>query len=373
MLMQAAVLRHPSAAGLLIESVTLDNPREREVLVQVQASGICHSDYHYLTGTLPLPSARILGHEVSGTVIEVGDKVSAFAPGDRVVACLAMACGSCPECAVGWPNLCSRRIELTQRPQSEPPRIIGTDGSPITAGSGIGGFAPYALIDERGLVAIPDWMPFAPAALLGCGVLTGTGAVFRTARVRPGSSVAVIGCGGVGLSIIQAARISGASSIFAIDRSDGRLSAAMQLGATDTFLVGSDSTTVVEFIHGATEGRGVNYAFEAVGTAETVRDAFMSLGPKGVATIVGIFPEGAEITIPARHIVSGERRLQGSYMGSSLLRRDILELCQLYKTGQLRLDEMIDPILALEEVSQGFSLMSRAEGLRPMIGFGADT
>jgi S-(hydroxymethyl)glutathione dehydrogenase / alcohol dehydrogenase len=368
--MQAAVLREPSLEALRIESVMLDGPREREVLMQVRASGICHSDYHFMTGTLPLPRARILGHEVSGTVVDIGERVSAVKAGDRVVACLAMGCGHCRECTAGWPNLCSQRARLTARPVSQRGRIVGADGNSIEAGSGIGGLAEHALVDERGLVAIPEWMPFIPAALLGCGVLTGTGAVFRSARVRAGSTVTVIGCGGVGLSIVQAARISGATTIVAVDRSVDRLAAAEVLGATATVQATGDPAAVRALVRDATAGLGADYAFEAVGNPATVRDAFMSLGPKGVATIVGVFPEGVDIAVSARFAVSGERRLQGSYMGSSLFRRDILELCELYRMGQLRLDEMVDPVLELADASRGFSLLAQAEGLRPVVTFG---
>jgi S-(hydroxymethyl)glutathione dehydrogenase / alcohol dehydrogenase len=367
MLTRAAVLNRTGLDGIDLTIVQLDSPRDHEVLVRVSASGLCHSDLHVINGTLAVTGARILGHEISGVVEEVGDRVTSVAPGDHVVACLAMACGECERCASDQPNLCSRRGELWSRPADETPRAASQDGSPVATGSGIGGLAERALVDERGLVAIPAWMPLTPAALLGCGVLAGTGAVFRSAGVAAGDSVAVIGCGGVGMSIIQAARIAGAARVIAVDRFADKLTYAKRFGATDAVLAVDNGGHLGEIRD--LSGGGVNHAFEAVGTARTVEDALATLAPRGLATLVGVFAAGVDIRVPAREMLTKETRLQGSYMGSSVFRRDILELCRLYRSGDLLLDEMIEPRLALDEVRHGFGLLARGAALRPLVLF----
>ena len=364
---RAAVLNRTGLDGIDIDVVSLDDPHDREVLVRVVASGLCHSDLHVIDGTLPSSGARVLGHEMSGIVEQVGNLVSTVAPGDRVVACLAMACGGCAACLAGQPNLCVRRAELWARPSGRRGRVTAGDGAPLVAGSGIGGLAEYTLIDERGLVTVPDAMPLVPAALLGCAVLTGTGAVFRSARVTPAASVAVIGCGGVGLSIIQAARISGAHPIVAVDRAPQKLEVAVALGATHTVLSVVGSGEHLEQIRSITRGLGVDFSFEAVGSATTAQDAVSILARRGTAIIVGVFPAGIEIKVPARDMLTRETRLQGSYMGSSVFRRDIPQLCQMYLAGTLHLDRMIDPQIKLDDVRHGFELLAAGAAVRPVV------
>lgn len=370
-LTRAAVLHRPGLDGVTVETVHVDAPRGHEVLVRVCASGLCHSDLHLVNGLLPITGPRILGHEISGVVLEIGSSVTSVAPGDRVVACLAMACGQCVRCAAGQANLCLHRADLWSRPATERPRVTGSDGSPVVAGSGIGGLAEHALVDERGLIAISPLMPIVPAALLGCAVVTGTGAVFRSAGVTAGRSVAVIGCGGVGMSIIQAARIAGASAIVAVDRSPQKLTRAVAFGATHTVHAAATGHSHRQQVRDVTRGQGVDYAFEAVGTAQTVEDAVAMLAPRGLATIVGVFPDGVEIKVPARAMLTMETRLQGSYMGSSIFQRDIPELCDLYQTGALLLDEMVEPVLDLAQVRHGFDLLTRGAALRPVVVFDA--
>jgi S-(hydroxymethyl)glutathione dehydrogenase/alcohol dehydrogenase len=250
--------------------------------------------------------------------------------------------------------------------------VTADNGAPLVAGSGIGGLAEYALIDERGLVTVPDAMPLVPAALLGCAVLTGTGAVFRSARVTPAASVAVIGCGGVGLSIIQAARISGAHPIVAVDRAPKKLEVAVALGATHTVLSVAGSGEHLEQIRSITHGLGVDFSFEAVGSAATAEDAVSILARRGTATIVGVFPAGIEIKVPARDMLTRETRLQGSYMGSSVFRRDIPQLCQMYLAGTLHLDQMIDPQIKLDDVRHGFELLAAGAAVRPVVVLDVD-
>src|SRR3984885_2185109 len=371
MLTRAAVLHAPGLDGITIDTVLLDKPRGHEVLVRVCASGLCHSDLHVIDGVLPVSGPRILGHEMAGVVVEVGDLVTGLVPGDRVVACLAMGCGEGARCIAGFASLCQRRAELWGRPAGEQPRASAEDGSPITAGSGIGGLAEHVLVDDRGLVAVPDAMPLVPAALLGCAVVTGTGAVFRSARVTAGSSVAVIGCGGVGMSIIQGARIARATTIVAVDRAPDKLTRAAAFGATHMVLSVPGDDSHISKVRALTGGVGIDYAFEAVGTARTVEDTLAMLAPRGVATIVGVFPGGVDVRVPARDMLTMETRLQGSYMGTSLFQRDIPELCELYRSGALLLDELVEPTLALADGRTGFGLLARGAALRPVVVFDA--
>jgi S-(hydroxymethyl)glutathione dehydrogenase/alcohol dehydrogenase len=366
MLTQAAVLHRPGMDGITIDAVRLDEPRGHEVLVQVRAAGLCHSDLHVITGLLPAAGPRVLGHEMAGIVRATGELVTSMAPGDHVVACLAMACGRCARCDAGYGNLCLRRAELWARPAGQPPRVTAADGSPVVAGSGIGGLAQHALIDERGLCVIPAAMPLVPAALLSCAVLTGTGAAWRSAHVSAGSSVVVIGCGGVGMSIIQGARIARADKIIAVDREPAKLARAAAFGATHAVLATAAGESYVARVREITGG-GADYAFDAVGTSQCVEDALRMLGARGLATIVGVFPDGVDVHVPARDMLTRETRLQGSYLGSSQFRRDIPELCELYRSGTLLLDELVEPTLPLTEVRAGFDQLARGTALRPVV------
>lgn len=367
---RAAVLTAPGLENLCLTELTLDDPQPNEVLVRVAAAGLCHSDLHFIDGTLPLASPRILGHEVSGIVTKVGSQVTSVRPGEHVVACFTMPCGSCRTCVDGHGNLCDRRSKQWRREAGAPPRNTDRAGNEVEAGSGIGGIAEHVLVHESGLVAIDEAMPLVPAALLGCAIVTGTGAVFNTARVRPGESVVVIGCGGVGLSIIQGARISGAGRVVAVDRNVDKLTIARRFGATDV-INPDDHSDYVEVVRGQCGGGGVDHAFEAIGNSRCCAEAVRMLAPRGTATIVGIFPDGVDIAVPARLMLTRELRIQGSYMGSTSFRRDIPMLVDLYLSGRLLLDEMVDPRLTLDEVRDGFDRMMKGNVVRPVIDFAA--
>lgn len=364
---RAAVLAKPGLENLAVREVEIDDPLPNEVLVRVEAAGICHSDLHFVDGTLPLTRPRILGHEVAGVVVETGAAVATVREGEHVVACFTMPCRSCARCIAGLENLCSRRAQQWRRPTGAPPRVTDSEHTEIDAGSGVGGLCDYVLVHEAGLVAIDPEVPFLSAALLGCAVVTGTGAVFHTARVGPGDKVVVAGCGGVGLSIIQAARIAGAADIVAIDRVPSKLAVARWLGATDTV----DPAEHEDYVGVAREllDDGADHAFEAVGNVRLSEDLIALLAPRGTLTIVGIFGDEARISLPARALLTNELRVQGCYMGGTIFRRDIPKLVRLHRTGLLRLDEMIDPVLTLDEVVRGFRELSTGAALRPVVRF----
>jgi S-(hydroxymethyl)glutathione dehydrogenase/alcohol dehydrogenase len=363
--MQAAVFRKPHEP-VTIESVDIDAPGRREVLVRTAATGVCHSDLHLIDGNgrFPIGDPYVLGHEGAGVVEAVGEDVTYVKPGDHIVACLSGFCGACEQCLAGHPNLCVGGI--TPRPASASPRLAQA-GRPVIQGFGIASYAERMLLHENSLVRIDPEIPLDRAALVGCGVLTGVGAALRTAGVRPGQTVAVFGCGGVGLSIIQGARIASARQIIGIDRFDSKLEMAAEVGATHT--VNSALVDPVEAIRGLTGSAGVDHAFEAVGVASLVRQAILSLAIRGTATIVGVLPPDASIEFPWMAI-RPECRVQTSRMGSNQFRSDIPAYLELYRQGRLKLDEMVSRRRPLTEINDAFRAMTAGEVARTVLTFG---
>ncbi|MPY93602.1 MAG: zinc-binding dehydrogenase [Acidimicrobiia bacterium] len=359
----AAVFRQPKQP-LEIESVTVDEPGDREVLVRTVASGVCHSDLHVADGSLYVGRrAVVLGHEGAGVVEAVGRSVRAVSVGDHVVGCLSGFCGSCEQCLSGHPNVCVG--EATARPRGEAPRL-SRDGEPLVPFAGIGSFAERMLVHENSVVGVDPDLPLEVAALVGCGVLTGVGAALRTARVEAGQSVAVFGCGGVGLSIIQGARIAGASRIIAVDQFDAKLDMARAVGATH--VVNSSAEDAVEAVRGLTGGAGVDHALEAVGHPGLVRQAAESLAVRGTCTIVGVPPDGTVFEVPYSAI-RPECRVQTSRMGSNRFRIDIPRYLDLYRQGRLLLDEMVTRRARLEDVNDAFRAMTAGEVARTVVLF----
>lgn len=345
--MRAAVLN--SAPGRLnLEEVEIDAPGPHEVLVRTVAVGLCHSDLHYIDAVFGTDLPEVLGHEAAGVVEEVGSEVRSVQPGDHVVTCLTIFCGHCRYCTDGRLSLCSERSALRSRPR---PALLNADGIAVGAMSGIGGFAEQMLVHENGLVAIDRSMPLDRACLLGCSVMTGAGAVIRGARVRPGSDVAVFGCGGVGMAAVQAARLAGARRIVAVDISADKLALARDMGATHT--VDARAVDAVEAVRALTDG-GVDYAFEAIGRRETAEQAFAALAPGGTATVLGMIPADQPLSIPGADLFFQEKKIQGSFIGSNQFRVDIPRFVDLYQQGRLKLDEMISQVLPLAEINEGF-------------------
>ncbi len=359
--MKAAVFRNPHQP-LTIEQVDISNPKSREVLIRTAAVGICHSDLHYIDGYYATPVPTVLGHEAAGIVEKVGSEVDYVQPGDHVITCLSVFCGYCEFCITGRPFSCVN--PKTARPDNEPPRL-SQNGEIIHQFYDLSSFAEQMLIHEHALVKVRKDMPLDRAALIGCAVTTGVGAVVNTADIEIGATVAVIGCGGVGLSAINGAAIAGAGRIIAIDIVDSKLETARQFGATDT--INSTVLDPVETVRELTSG-GVEYSFEALGTKRTSEQAFEMLRQSGVATIVGMVPEGQMIEIEAAELTN-DKRLQGSNMGSNRFRVDMPRYVDFYLRGQLKLDDMISKRIALENINEAFKDMKQGELVRSVIVF----
>jgi S-(hydroxymethyl)glutathione dehydrogenase / alcohol dehydrogenase len=347
---------------LTIEDVDVDKPGPREVLVRTAAVGVCHSDLHFVDGLYPYPTPAILGHEPAGIVEAVGEQVTYVQPGDHVIGCLSVFCGHCEQCMTGHPSLC--QSPETRRAPSEPPRL-SQKGEPIYQGLNLGAYAEKMLLHENAIVKVRPDMPLDKAALIGCGVMTGVGAVFNTARVPAGSSVAVFGCGGVGLAAVQGARIAGARMIIAVDTVENKLATARELGATH--IVDASSHDPVAAIRDITGG-GVEYSFEAIGLKVTAEQAFGCLAPGGTATVIGMIPVGQKVELDGFEFLR-EKKIQGSVMGSNRFRVDMPRYIELYLQGRLKLDEMISRKGRLEDVNEAFRAMKAGEVARTVLMF----
>ncbi|HVZ07398.1 Zn-dependent alcohol dehydrogenase [Rhodopila sp.] len=361
---EAAVFRRIHEP-LTIETVTLDKPWRREVLVRTVATGVCHSDLHVVDGLGRFPTDRpmVLGHEGAGIVEAVGEDVTSVRVGDHVVACLSGFCGTCPQCLSGHPNVCTGG--LVARADDGPPRV-SQDGAPFRVFASIGSYATRMLLHENSLVRIDPDLPLDRAALVGCGVLTGVGAALRSAGLQPGQTVAVFGCGGVGLSIIQGARIGGARQIIAVDQFDSKLEMAKRAGATHT--VNSTRDDAVKAVRALAGGLGVDHAFEAVGLKTLCRQAIESLAVRGTATIVGVLPPDETIEFPWMAI-RPECRVQTSRMGSNQFRTDIPTYLEFYRQGRLDLDSMISRRGRLGDINDAFRAMKAGEVARSVLMF----
>ena len=348
---------------LEIVDVEIDQPLAHEVLIRTVASGLCHSDLHFLEGKYQPDLPFLLGHEAAGIVVAVGDAVVGIAPGDHVVTCLSTFCGSCRYCLSGRPALCTR--EGLERGPDEPPRLA-YKGERVHAMGRIGGFAEQLLVHEHGVVPIRKDMPLDRAALIGCAVTTGVGAVTRTAQVAPGSTVAVLGCGGIGLSAIQGASIAGASRVVAIDKLPWKLDLARKFGATD--VVDASAGDPVEAVRALVPG-GVDYAFEAIGLKLTVEQGYAMLARAGAVTLIGMVPEGEQVAFPADDLMATEKRVQGSNMGSNRFRIDIPQYVDFYMRDQLNLDDLVSARIGLDQVNEGYNALKRGEVARSVIVF----
>jgi S-(hydroxymethyl)glutathione dehydrogenase/alcohol dehydrogenase len=360
--MKAAVFHGPNQA-LSIEQVDIDEPWDHEVLVRTAATGVCHSDLHFVEGLYAHPAPAVLGHEAAGIVEKVGKAVTYLKPGDHVISCPSVFCGYCDECMSGHPNRCSNR-RATQRPRDGKSRL-SQNGKPVRQFSDLSTYAEKMLLHENALVKIRDDMPLDRAALIGCGVTTGVGAVLNTAKIEPGSTVAVFGCGGVGISAIQGARIAGARRIIAVDQFENKLAMAKRFGATDT--VDASHTDAIEAIREMT-GAGVDYAFEAVGLKKLAEQCFECIRPGGTATIIGMIPQGQKVEIDGPKLLT-ERKIQGTMMGGNRFRIDMPRYIDFYLQGRLNLDEMISKRGKLEDVNEAFRAMKAGEVARTVLMF----
>lgn len=361
--MKAAVLEQ-FKEPLVVRELAIAAPGPMEVLLDTAAVGLCHSDLHYLQGMRPFPLPGVLGHEVAGIVAAVGPGVHDLRPGDHVVGALSVFCGTCKQCLGGRFALC-QDTDVKQPPGKA--RRLSHAGQPVSQVFNLSGFAEQLLVHRNALVKIRDDMPLDLACLLGCAVLTGTGAVFRTAQVRAGASVAVVGCGGVGLAAVNGAAIAGAARIIAIDTAPGKLELARRFGATD--VVDASQGDVVARILELTGG-GVEYAFECIGLAATVEQSFRMLAPGGTATIVGLFGPGVKASIEGSEFFL-EKQIKGSALGSARIREDIPKLVELYLQGRLNLKDLVSQRIRLEQINEGFAAMGRGDVARSVVVFDA--
>jgi len=360
--MKAAVFHGPNLP-LSIEDVELDKPQDREVLIKTVASGVCHSDLHFVDGLYPYPAPAVLGHEAAGIIEEVGKQVTYVKPGDHVICCLSVFCGNCEQCMSGHPNRCSNKVATQRNPQDKP--RISQKGQPVFQFLDISSYCEKMLLHENAVVKIREDLPLDRAALIGCGVTTGVGAVLNTAKIEPGSTVAVFGAGGVGLAAIQGARIAGARKIIAVDMFEGKLAMARRMGATDT--VDASNSDPVDEIKKLTGG-GVDYSFEAIGLKKAAEQAFNSLKAGGTATVIGMIPVGQKVEIDGYMFLT-ERKMQGSNMGSNRFRIDMPRYIDFYMQGRLNLDDMISRRGKLEDVNEAFRAMKAGEVARTVLMF----
>jgi len=377
--MKAAIFHGPHQP-LTIEQVEIDEPQEHEVLVRTAASGVCHSDLHFVEGLYPHPAPAILGHEAAGVVDKVGQAVTYLKPGDHVISCPSVFCGLCEECMSGHPNRCSNR-KATQRKKDDQPRL-SQNGKPVAQFADLSTYAEKMLLHENALVKITNEISLDRAALIGCGVTTGVGAVLNTAKIEAGSTVAVFGCGGVGLSAIQGARIAGARMIIAVDQFESKLAMAKRFGATHT--VDASSTDAVEAIRKIASGDneeagtdllssmtaslGVDYSFEAVGVKKLAEQCFDCVKPGGTATIIGMIPVGQKVELDGAKFLT-ERKIQGTMMGGNRFRIDMPRYIEFYLQGHLNLDDMISKRMKLEDVNEAFRAMKAGEVARSVLMF----
>jgi S-(hydroxymethyl)glutathione dehydrogenase/alcohol dehydrogenase len=359
--MKAAVFREVNKP-MEIEEVTVSKPGPREVLIRTKAAGICHSDMHFFNGSYPGKLPMVLGHESAGVVEQVGSDVHYVKPGDHVITCLSVFCGHCDHCLTGHLSLC-QEPEMS-RGKEEEPRISHND-QPLTPFAQLGSFAEMMLVHEHALVKVREDMPMDRAALIGCGVTTGIGAVIHTASVEPGSTVAVIGCGGIGLSAINGAALAGASRIIAVDMVASKLELARKFGATD--LVDASDGEAIENVRELTGG-GVHYSFEAIGLKATAEQAFRMLRPGGTATVIGMIPPGQMVELHGVDFLA-EKKIQGSMMGSNRFRVDMPRFVDFYLQGKLHLDDMISNRIALSDINEGMAALETGEIARSVIMF----
>ncbi len=345
---------------LAVEPLELEQPHAGEVAVRVEASGLCHSDLHVLIGEWKERPPMVMGHEGCGVVEAVGAGVTHVAPGDRVVLSWFANCGECPRCIEGRPWICLRSRANESLMADGGTRLRRQDGSPVRSYLGVGSLAERTVVPAAGAVAVPSALPADVGALIGCAVSTGVGAVLNTASVRPGQSVIVIGCGGVGLSAVMGAVLAEAATIVAVDLNDDKLRLATELGATHAVRAGDAADTELAAIL----PDGPDHVFEAIGLVSTMEWAVRLLPNGGTATLVGMTPQGQRIAIDPLPFASGGRTLLGCTYGSCIPERDFPYLAELHLAGRLPIDRLISERIALDDVNRAFDSMRAGDGAR---------
>lgn len=363
-----AAILWEQGAPLVVEGAELEGPRAGEVLVEVKAAGVCHSDLHPARGDWPARTPLVLGHEGTGVVREVGKGVTRLQVGDHVVFCWAPPCGACPQCLEGRPVLCDRLERTTYRNRLPASGTrLSARGQPVAHFNSTACFADFAVVAEEGAIPIPKDVKFEALATLGCAVVTGVGAVMNAARVEAGARVVVIGAGGVGLNVVQGARLAGCEKIIAVDTRSVPLQLAREFGATDEVMATAE--TVAEQVIELTGGRGADYVFDTVGVPETLSQALRFARKGGAVVLTGLSRTDARAGFPLFPFVMQEKRLVGSVYGSGQPLRDIPRLVELYREGKLKLNELATRTYQLSEVNEALSALASGEGARGIISW----
>lgn len=373
MQMKAAVLRSTDAPlpfakskPLSIEDIELDPPGSNEVLIKVGGAGLCHSDLSVMNGSRPRPVPMVMGHEGAGEVVEIGDAITDVAVGDHIVFQFSPSCGRCRRCLEGRPQVCE--VAAISKANGDlmggGRRLHDADGVAVAHHSGVSCFAEYAVADRGSIVVIDKDLPLDEAAIFGCAVMTGVGAVINTARILPGDSVAVIGLGGVGLNGLLGAKLGGAETIVAIDLSDEKLGLARQLGATHT--INATDPNHVEQVRDLTNG-GVDFAIDLAGAIPAMETAYGVTRYGGTVVTAGLSPSTAEFSFIQSNLVSEEKSIKGSYMGSCVPVRDIPRFISLYRQGRLPVDRLLSQRVGFDGINEGFDLLQQNATVRQIL------
>lgn len=355
--MRGAVLYEVGRPLEVRDDLVLRDTGAREVRVRLRASGVCHSDLSLLNGTLPVTPPVVLGHEGAGEITAVGSSVSWPTVGEHVILAWIPPCGRCRTCLGGQPNLCT----TFQATQATP--VFSQGETEVCAGLGIGAFAEETVVPVEAVVPIPADVPFEVAALIGCGVMTGVGAAINTAKVQPGSSVVVVGCGGVGINVVQGARLAGATTILAVDRVSWKRDVALEFGATAAV----SDTDLRDAVEDLTGGVGFDYAFEVVGKSSTIRTAWNTTRRGGTTVVVGAGSRDDDVHFSAAELFFSERRLLGCLYGSADVRRDFVRVLDLWRAGRLKVESLVSRRIRLDEVNDAFTAMEGGEVMRSLI------
>ncbi|ASN06817.1 zinc-dependent alcohol dehydrogenase family protein [Virgibacillus necropolis] len=350
---------------LKIETLELDNPKQNEVLVQIKAAGLCHSDLSVINGSRPRPMPMALGHEAAGIIVQVGENVTQFQEGDHVVCTFIPSCGHCLSCREGRPALCEPGDQVNKEGElfGGGSRLHSEEGR-VNHHLGVSGFAEYAVVSTNSIVKVDSGIPFETIALFGCAVITGVGAVINTAQVQPGSSVAVVGLGGIGLNAVMGAKLAGAREIIAIDINQGKFDIAKKFGATSVY--DSSELDVVDQIKTATGG-GLDYVFETAGVVPAMEVAYQITKRGGTTVTTGLPHPEHKFSFPQVTLAAEERTIKGSYVGSCIPSRDIPHFIELFKQGRLPVDLLLSDTLALDEINEGFDRLAKGDVSRLVV------
>jgi S-(hydroxymethyl)glutathione dehydrogenase/alcohol dehydrogenase len=352
---------------VVVETVQIESPRRGEVMVQIKACGVCHSDLSATNGTIPMPPPVVLGHEAAGVIAEVGEGVTGLAVGDHVVVSWVAVCGKCRFCVMGRPALCDNSQRAAISLPDGTRRIKDKDGKELHHFAGVAVMAEYATLPVENVIKIEKDIPLDKAALVGCAVMTGVGAAINTAKVEAGSTVAVFGAGGIGLNVIQGAAIAGARMIIAVDMADKKLELAQQFGATHVVNPATDGDAVQKIV--ALTGGGADYAFEAIGLPATIQQTYAAVRKGGTAVIVGVSKAADQVTLGAFMIPFQEKVLVGSMYGSARPSIDFPRLLNLYKAHRLKLDELVTATYPIDDINRAFDDMQKGVNARGVIVF----